>query len=461
MGLIEMVKLTLEKSQNREAALKAKARDFQMTCTWTPMMLSVLGEGADPEILKLLIAAGESSWCGSGSPPVRDRNEENWDALWLASNEGHTTLVEMLLEAGADPHLCDNQNINCLVRFSCVLFASFPLIFASFAQFRLFWGQMAAALAGQVGVSKALMDTMFGDHDQANHGMLATLSTVLFCGLMASDTQLIATALSLGVDPNKLDAFGMTVAQHAVGMNCSDAVLRLLANKGHATLWATPQLPGQPVMIYLDHQIDCLHASARHQQLYDFLSGLETTMDEMTQGDPAWIIAIAKSAQARNSIEAARKQREENVLGSPVRASYTLKSGKSGNVDIVLQQGKYVQTTEKLRIVDVVKQVVTARNDLERNAKAEVRALEAGKRSYKLSLHFHVTTDVLGAAHAFLKRPALLKQVTSQIDPLQRTPLHVAAQLGKVDWIRVLIETTGLTKGKRKCASNPPWRVLI
>ena len=427
MGLIDMVKLTLDKSTNREAMLKARARDFQMTCTWTPMMLAVLGEdqGYKEEILKVLIAASEASWCGSaaGTSPLLDRNEENWDALWLASNEGHTTLVEILLEAGAEPSLCDNQGVNCL---------------------------MAAALAGQVGSSQVLIDAMFGGHERADQDMLATLSTVLFCGLMASDTQLIETALSLGVDPNKLDPYGMTVAQHAVGVNCSDAVLRLLANKGHATLWVSPKFPGLPVVIYLDHQIDCLHASARHQQLSDFLNSLEMTMDGMTRGEPAWIVGITKSIQARNSIEAARRERERNVLGSPARASCTMKTGASGNVDIVLQQGKYVQTTEKLRIVDVVRQVVTARNDLERNAKAEVRALEAGKRCYKLSLHFHVTMDVIGAAHAFLKRPALLKQVCSQIDPLQRTPLHVAAQLGKTDWVRVLIETNGLTKGKQK-----------
>ena len=41
MGLVDTVKLTLEKSDDREVALRAKARDLSMTCSWTPAMLAV------------------------------------------------------------------------------------------------------------------------------------------------------------------------------------------------------------------------------------------------------------------------------------------------------------------------------------------------------------------------------------------------------------------------------------
>ena len=41
MGLVDTVKLTLEKSDDREVALRAKARDLSMTCSWTPVMLAV------------------------------------------------------------------------------------------------------------------------------------------------------------------------------------------------------------------------------------------------------------------------------------------------------------------------------------------------------------------------------------------------------------------------------------
>jgi ankyrin repeat protein len=426
MGLVETVKLALEKCADQEVALKAKARDFSMTCSWTPLMLAVLGQGRDPEILRLLISAGEASWCGSGLPPVRERNEENWDALWLASNEGHTELVGMLLQAGADPFLCDMQGVNCL---------------------------MAAALAGQVATSQLLMDTMFGDDRTAGHHMLTTLSTVLFCGLMASDTQLIATALALGVDPNKLDAFGQTVAEHAVAMNCSDDVLRMLARQGHARLWDPPRTPGLPIVTYIDDQLDGLHvADARHEQLREFLDTCEASMQQMSEGEPAWIVAIANSVRAREVVaNEEHREREMHALRSPsLRANYTLTAEGKGTVGIALQDGKYVNETERLKLREVVAQVMTARNDLLRNAETEVQAMLSGKRAYKMSLHFYVVTDVLGAAHAFFKRPILLKQVCSQIDPLQRTPLHVAAQLGKTDWVRVLIETTGLSKSERK-----------
>ena len=316
---------------------------------------------------------------------VQDRNEESWDALWLASNEGHTTLVGMLLGAGADPFLCDTQGVNCL---------------------------MAAALAGQVATSQLLMDAMFVDGSAAR-GMLTTLSTVLFCGLAGSDTQLIATALSLGVDPNKLDPFGQSAGEHAVAMNCSDAVLRLLARQGHARLWDSPRAPGLPIVIHIDEALECLHvADSTIDHVQQFLDKLEVSTKQMSEGEPAWLVAIANSSW---------RSRED----------------------------KAVAEADDLQLSDAVAQVVARRNNLLRHAEAEVSAVLSGKRAYKLSLHFHVITDVIGAAHAFFKRPALLKQICSQMDPLQRTPLHVAAHLGKLDWVRVLIEAAP-SKHERK-----------
>eukprot|EP01043_Picozoa_sp_COSAG02_P086784 COSAG02_NODE_24180_length_695_cov_1.904362_1_plen_193_part_10 len=57
-----------------------------------------------------------------------------------------------------------------------------------------------------------------------------------------------------------------------------------------------------------------------------------------------------------------------------------------------------------------------------------------------MTIHAQCLLNTISTTEAFARRPGLIKQIDSQIDPLQRTPLIVALSQGNLRWFEQLLE---------------------
>jgi ankyrin repeat protein len=221
-----------------------------------------------------------------------------------------------------------------------------------------------------------------------------TLRTVLLAAVLQSDTAVIEAAISLGADADIADHHGITPAQHALHQrHCSAAVLAQLA-RGGANLFRETCPPGLAVMQHLEMFLVQLGRRLDADQLEDFVSNLQSTIAKVLEGHP---VTITNALQ--DTLGAAIEWRN-------VRRPDAVAEGLS---HFMVMKGLR-RAIDRLRKVGAAEQV----------------RVRDGKRTFKTSLHFQVMMNQLDFDDAIERRPALIKQLDSQIDPLQRTPLILA-----------------------------------
>ena len=100
---------------------------------------------------------------------------------------------------------------------------------------------------------------------------------------------------------------------------------------------------------------------------------------------------------------------------------------------------QYTTLATDVTPADIAKGLRRAINKCFKIGKLEQSHIAKGHRTFKLSLHFQVVTDVMDLDESIERRPALIKLLNSQIDPLQRTPLMIACWCNNRRWFEQLL----------------------
>ena len=407
-GLPSVVKLVLAQSAFAEAPgqIDRLAPDPFSAHSWTPLMLAA-SSNAGP-------AAGATIALLSEAKAALDvRNENQWDAIWMAANSGNSGAVEQLLQAGADPWSCDLDGVDAM---------------------------MAAALSGNTHTIRLLLSHFAKAPKKARRRISAvTLSTVLIAGLMQPEqaSDLVAKSLHLGVRADSLDIYGRSAMQHALASDRPHTlpVYAQLARAGGT--WLQRVRAGQSTLALLDWSVDHVHARADSTELALTLGRLSRQLRSKhdSGGAPGWI---------KDAVEGLHKLAKRGG-GSGSDGGSGDDGGGSGNDDEVDDKARSYSFAEITSCIAKARSMLLFKMS-ERERRLEVLGLDA----YQLSLHRYILEMDVGAQWVLWKYPTLAKQSSSQVDPLQRTPLMVACLRKRLDWLDILLGLTIQTVGSRK-----------
>lgn len=238
-----------------------------------------------------------------------------------------------------------------------------------------------------------------------DHSMQTTLRTVLLSGLLNSDVVVVESAIALGANAGFIDHFGCTPAQHALEHEASSHhVLRQLARHSANSLFQSRVVPGLELRRHLERLL--VQLGRRHQtqeELQAYVMKLRTELPLLLDGEPPWV-----------------KHAIESTIGNAFGWS-KFDSAWLADVDAV---------------ADAVYAAVSRIKKLGTRENARVAA---GSQAYTMTLHAQILLDTMSLNEAFKRRPGLLNQLNSQIDPMQRTPLMIAAEAGNVRWFMALL----------------------
>lgn len=238
-----------------------------------------------------------------------------------------------------------------------------------------------------------------------DHSMQITLRTVLLSGLLNSDVLVLESAIALGANAGFIDNFGCTPAQHALEhASSSHHVLRQLARHSVDSMFQSRVVPGLAMRRHLERLL--VQLGRRHQtedQLQAYVTELRDQLPVLLDGEPPWV-----------------KQAVESTIGNAFGWS-KFDSAWLADVDAV---------------ADAVYAAVSRVKKLGARENARVTA---GSQAYTMTLHAQILLDTMDLDEAFKRRPGLLNQLDSQIDPMQRTPLMIAAESENMRWFTALL----------------------
>ena len=306
-------------------------------------------------------------------------------------------------------------------------------------------------------LSRASFNTLSGMVDAT---MLMTLRTVLLSGLLNADTVVIEAALMLGADAGFVDQFGCSPAQHAFEHDGSGGhdkrmaairqktrsdghmVLRQLARTG-VDMFEGWTAPGLAVLRALEQHTVSAELRTRRagpEELRRFIWRLmREVVPSLLDGEPPWVKAAVQATLGKSF--------GWKPPATAAEAAKIVVAFATSGTEV--EQAKAAETTETsggfkaeyLRSAEAVIGVIgAAAARLKKEGARERRRVRSGRMAYTMTLHYQVLLNTIDLDEAFKRRPGLRRQINSQIDPLQRTPLIIAFSNSNNRWFEALLD---------------------
>ena len=378
---------------NAQVMLESKWFDPASRSEWTPLMLACL-RGHVNTVSCLCNAKADVGY----------RNGNGWDALWVAANDGRAEVVDLLLDSGAS-ELTDRKDHQGVTPLMAAAQSGQSDTMRSLLEHELNSRRHQRAAKQRRQLERGMVEEPDEPEKKSAHDqtLSANLRTVLLAALLKSDTVILESAFALGADAGLQDQFGCSPGQHALQhAACNHLILRRLARAG-TNLFCGRTMPAISVLYELEMQLGLLKRKEEPERLTEFACELKRAIATRLDGQPVWVNRIIDS-----------------TVGSHLGWD---------------QDDLWIADTDA-----VVRALRTGISRLRKAAQREDARIRTGSKTYRMTIHETVLLNTVKLPEAFKRRPGLIKQIDSQIDPFQRTPLIVAVSQGNVRWFEQLLE---------------------